>query len=226
MNSEQSQLNLAGLLPDLNSLGVYPDTAGQLSTLFVAVLIGVTALFFIMSLVALFRVYIRVNWILKLLQNQTSQSVVKHRQGLRKKASLVRHNAGHLWKEFDETLVEAKVGENIHLHNIYDANHFFNSSTLGREITESRMLAAVPGFLTALGVIGTFIGLQLGLSELNIGNDAYIQEMKSGLAHVISGAKIAFMTSVWGVSLSVLFNFIEKWLENLARSRIYLLQVC
>ena len=148
-----------------------------------------------------------------------------NRQALRDKASKVKHDAGHLWKEFDETFIEAKVGEDVHLHNIYDASHFFNSSTLAGGITESRMLAAVPGFLTALGVIGTFVGLQLGLSELNIGNDAAVQEMKAGLAHVISGAKIAFMTSVWGVTLSVLFNFIEKWLESFVRSRIHRLQV-
>lgn len=225
MNANEDQLNLAGLFPDFRTLGVYPETAEQLSALFVVVLIGVAVLFLFVSLVAVLKAYLRTSWIRKLLKNETSQSVVMNRQDLLDKASKVRHNAGHLWKEFDETLIEAKVGEDIHLHNIYDSSHFFNSSTLARGITESRMLAAVPGFLTALGVIGTFVGLQLGLSELNIGNDAAVQDMKAGLAHVISGAKIAFMTSVWGVSLSVIFNFIEKWLESVARSRIYRLQV-
>jgi len=210
MSSEQDQLNLAGLFPDFSNLGVYPETAEHLSTLFVAVLISVAIFFLVVSVIALLKALIRTSWLRRLLQNETSQTVVKSRQSLREKASKIHNGAGHLWKEFDETLVEAKVGEEIHLHNIYDADHFFNSSTLARGITESRMLAAVPGFLTALGVIGTFVGLQLGLSELNIGNDVAVQEMKDGLAHVISGAKIAFMTSVWGVTLSVLFNFLES----------------
>jgi len=225
MSSEQDQLNLAGLFPDFSNLGVYPETAEHLSTLFVAVLISVAIFFLVVSVIALLKALIRTSWLRRLLQNETSQTVIKSRQSLREKASKIHNGAGHLWKEFDETLVEAKVGEEIHLHNIYDADHFFNSSTLARGITESRMLAAVPGFLTALGVIGTFVGLQLGLSELNIGNDVAVQEMKDGLAHVISGAKIAFMTSVWGVTLSVLFNFLEKWFESLARSQIYSLQV-
>ena len=225
MSPEQDQLNLAGLFPDFSNLGVYPETAEQLSTLFVAVLISVAIFFFVVSFIALLKALIRTSWLRRLLQNETSQTVVKSRQSLREKASKIRNGAGHLWKEFDETLVEAKVGEEIHLHNIYDADHFFNSSTLARGITESRMLAAVPGFLTALGVIGTFVGLQLGLSELNIGNNVAVQEMKDGLAHVISGAKIAFMTSVWGVTLSVLFNFIEKWFESLARTQIHSLQI-
>ena len=225
MNTNEDPLNLAGLFPDFGTLGVYPETAEQLSALFVAVLISVAVLFLFVSMVAVLKAYVRINWLRKLLKNETSQSVVMNRLALLEKARKVRHNAGHLWKEFDETLIEDKVGTDLHLHNIYDSSHFFNSSTLARGITESRMLAAVPGFLTALGVIGTFVGLQLGLSELNIGNDAAIQDMKVGLAHVISGAKIAFMTSVWGVTLSVIFNFIEKWLESIAKSRIYRLQV-
>lgn len=225
MNPEEEKFNLAGLLPDFGTLGRYPDTPEQLSALFVAVLIAVASLFFLVSLLALFNANRRTNWIRKLLNNETSKSVVMKRQDLREKASRVKHKAGHLWKEFDETLVEARVGDEVHLHSIYDASHFFNGSTLARGITESRMLAAVPGFLTALGVIGTFVGLQLGLSELNIGNEAAVKDMKAGLAHVISGAKIAFMTSVWGVTLSVLFNFTEKSLESFAISRIHRLQV-
>ncbi len=218
------QLNISGLFPNFSKLSLYPESAEQLSALFVAILIGVAALFLVVSLWALIKACLRTRWIWDLLKKETSQTVVMNRQELRDKASNARYGAGHIWNEFDETLIEALLGEEIHLHNIYDANHFFNSTTLAREITESRMLAAVPGFLTALGVIGTFVGLQLGLSELNIGNDASVQDMKAGLAHVISGAKIAFMTSVWGVTLSVLFNFIEKLLEGYARSRIHRLQ--
>ena len=225
MGSENTQLNIADLCPDFHTLRWYPDTPESLSALFVTALIGVAVLFLFVSLMAFMKAYIRTSWVRRLLKKETSQSVVMNRQSLRDKASKVRHNAGHLWNEFDETMVEARVGDKIQLYNIYDANHFFNSSTLARGVTESRMLAAVPGFLTALGVIGTFVGLQLGLSELNIGNDVAVQDMKEGLAHVISGAKIAFMTSVWGVTLSVLFNFIEKFLESSARTHIHRLQV-
>lgn len=82
------------------------------------------------------------------------------------------------------------------------------------------MLAAVPGFLTAFGVIGTFIGLQLGLAGLNIGEGYSTEELKYGLANVIDGAKIAFITSVWGVALSVIFNVFEKTLEGIIRGKV------
>ncbi|ADJ28737.1 anti-phage ZorAB system protein ZorA [Nitrosococcus watsonii] len=224
MNPEEEKFNWAGLLPDFRTLG-YPDTPEKLSALFVAVLFAVVFLFLCFSGYRLFKAWYRTSRISKFLKNETSKSVLMNRQDLREKASRVNDEVEHLWKEFDETLVETRVGDDVHLHSIYEASHFFNGSTLARGITESRMLAAVPGFLTALGVIGTFMGLQLGLSELNIGNEAAVKDMKAGLAHVISGAKIAFLTSVWGVMLSVFFNFVEKLLECWALSGIHRLQV-
>lgn len=218
------QLNLANLWPEFTAITGWPQTAEQLSAIFVGILLAVAITFFLISLGYLFQALKRVRWLLKLLKNETSTSVVSNRQELIEKAQKVTHDGGHLWLEFDETLIEAERADGIHLHNTLDASYFFNAASLANGITHSRMLAAVPGFLTALGVIGTFIGLQLGLSELNIGNNTEIEEMKNGLAHVISGASIAFMTSVWGVFLSVVFNFIEKVLERWARWRISNLQ--
>lgn len=80
------------------------------------------------------------------------------------------------------------------------------------------MIAVVPGFLTALGVIGTFVGLQLGLSDLNIAGNVDVNEMKNGVAGVINGAKIAFMTSVWAcysvLHLISLRRYLSKLLER------------
>jgi len=228
MSIEETKIDLSGLFPDFNSLGIYPETAEQLSALFVGVLFGVAGLFFVISAYAFIRSFLRIKVISRFckdLEKEIPKIRMMNRQGIRDKANKIKSGEGHLWREFDDNLVEIKEGDEVHLYTVYDASHFFNSSTLARGITESRMLAAVPGFLTALGVIGTFIGLQLGLSELNIGNDVAVDEMKSGLAHVIGGAKIAFMTSVWGVALSVLFNVIEKGLESWVRSLIHGLQV-
>ena len=110
-----------------------------------------------------------------------------------------------------------------HLYNTLDADHFFNSHTLARSVTESRLLAAVPGFLTAVGVIGTFFGLQLGLGALEL-NTGDTEQLKSGISTLISSASIAFMTSVWGVFLSLLFNVIEKFVEGHLRDDIASLQ--
>ena len=127
---------------------------------------------------------------------------------------------GKLWKEFDETLIVSSDGKL--LNNTIDAEHFFNNQTLAPHIADSRLVAAVPGFLTAIGVIGTFAGLQLGLGSINFSGD--IQEQSKDIQLVIASASVAFLTSVWGISLSVLFNFYEKWLEQNVKIHITRLQ--
>lgn len=129
---------------------------------------------------------------------------------------------GKLWKEFDETLVSSPDG--TRLFNTLDAEHFFNYHSLAQGLTENRLLAAVPGFLTAIGVIGTFAGLQMGLASLELNQQAGVDALQQGIGHMISGASVAFLTSVWGVFTSVLFNFIEKFLERGIKKRIGNLQ--
>ncbi len=219
-----NKINIKGLLPDFQSISLSIETNDQLSAIFVSALLLTFSFFVIWTLIVCFASSRRSKWLLKILKKQTTSTVVLNRQDLIEQAEKRKGLEGHLWLEFDETLLEVEQNGEVSLLNTLDASHFFNNSTLAPGITESRMLAAVPGFLTALGVIGTFIGLQLGLSELNIGNDVSVTEMKTGLAHVIGGAKVAFMTSVWGVALSVIFNFFEKLLAGGIRKRVHKLQ--
>jgi len=220
-----NKIDMGGLWPDFSSLTFFPQTADQLSALFVVILLTLFTVFFLLAVRGFIISLKHINWVSELLKGETQESITSSRQKLKENAHKVNHKGGHLWLEFDETLIEVEENGRVLLRNTLDSHHFFNSTTLANKIAESRMLAAVPGFLTAVGVIGTFIGLQLGLAKLNIGSDVSVTVMKDGLAGVISGAKIAFMTSVWGVFLSVIFNFAEKLQESSARKNIYLLQV-
>jgi hypothetical protein len=124
-----------------------------------------------------------------------------------------------LWVEFDETLVEVD-GQ---LQNTSDASVLFNSSTLADGLAGNRFLATGSGIITGFGVLGTFIGLQLGLGGLvfDSGTDTLIK----GIQQLVGGAATAFVTSVWGVSLSLIYNILEKRLEREAQNRITALQV-
>ena len=225
MQPDEQHLDISGLIPDFSAIFSF-TTAADLSAFFVAFLLFLFVLFLIVLSWSTYHARSRINWLMKnFLGEETESTVLGNRNDLLVEVEKRKGPERHLWEEFDETLIETKDGNSEKLCNVYDADYFFNASSLAPGITESRLMAAVPGFLTAIGVIGTFVGLQLGLSELNIGNDVAVEEMKAGLAHVISGAKLAFMTSVWGVFLSVAFNFIEKWFENGVRKKISRLQV-
>lgn len=221
-----NKIDLTGLFPNFRSVSIPPETAEELSALFFSILVVIFIFFILVTIRAFLKSLRQVSWLTNLLKNEEKSTLQLNREKFKEESNKVRHRhqGGHLWLEFDETLISVGQGTSAKLHNTLEASHFFNSSTLASGITESRMLAAVPGFLTAFGVIGTFVGLQLGLAELNIGNEVPIKEMKSGLAGVINGAKIAFKTSVWGVTLSVLFNIFEKGLEKKVRTEIHKLQ--
>jgi hypothetical protein len=129
---------------------------------------------------------------------------------------------GAIWGEFDETLILSQDGTK--LSNTFDASYFFNPTTLAKEILENRLIVAIPSFLTAIGVIGTFLGLLLGLRHINITSDVDVKELQQGIMHMISGASIAFITSVWGVSSSLVFNIGEKFCERIIQRDISNLQ--
>merc|ERR1712000_447396 len=90
-------------------------------------------------------------------------------------------------------------------------------------LTSNRLLAATPSFLTAIGVLGTFLGLTLGLSGLNF-DSKDLDELKAGINQTISGAGVAFVSSVWGVFLSLVLNWVEKQTERAVLKRITTLQ--
>lgn len=222
--ANEKQIELTWLIPDFSQFTLNPQTGTELSTLFVVLLLAVTIVFLGVFLYKVIRTSFKLSWLFNKLKPLKREDVANERDKLYQQAKQKDKGIGFLWMEFDETLVEIQSGDKIELRNTLDAGHFFNSYTLARSVTENRLIAAVPGFLTALGVIGTFMGLQLGLADLKLGAGVDVNEMQEGVAGVVNGAKIAFLTSVWGVALSVIFNFIEKLCEQLIRRNIRVIE--
>jgi methyl-accepting chemotaxis protein len=72
-------------------------------------------------------------------------------------------------------------------------------------------------------VLGTFVGLALGIGALNLEGSA-IEDLNSSIVPLIQGSATAFSTSVWGVATSLVFVVLEKFLEGSARWPIRRLQ--
>ncbi|WP_324628334.1 anti-phage ZorAB system protein ZorA [Pseudomonas aeruginosa] len=185
-----------------------------------------TALIFGLSLYFLFvhfrRFRNRLRALRSLLEGQSKETLaLSRRETMQKAQGLDAPNVGMLWREFDESLVLSS--DQKHLFNTLDAEHFFNARTLAPGLTASRLLAAAPSFLVAIGVLGTFVGLTVGLEGL-VGTSDEIESLKGGINKLISGAAVAFMTSVWGVFFSLLLNFVEKMFERSALGQIQQLQ--
>lgn len=236
----KEKLDFSNLWPDFGLFlaGDMPiDSAQGFSTLIVTILLVFMIGFLIFAICQSRKAHAQVKFYQKKLDGYKPDQLFSKRKEINEKMASRTDYGGlwiklmawgvdynSLWREFDESLV--CVGE--HLYNTLDASHFFNHYSLARGLTDNRLLAAVPGFLTAIGVIGTFIGLQIGLSEIKDAGfgsvDSGVDEIKAGIGGMIDGAAIAFMTSVWGIGSSVVFNFFEKILEHSVRSSISKLQ--
>ncbi|MBZ9610849.1 anti-phage ZorAB system protein ZorA [Rheinheimera maricola] len=217
---DTTNYSLTKLWPEFSRLWAGDFTSPEgLSAVFIALLFALAIFFSVMSVINYFRASRHLRFYKRLLKGLTLEQLLDKRRELVNTA-LQNQTYGRLWREFDESLVH--IPQKQRLCNTLDAGHFFNTHTISRGLTENRLLAAVPGFLTAIGVIGTFAGLQLGLGPLGALDpaNAKVDDLTHGIFGMIGGASIAFMTSVWGVLISVLFNFFEKCLERNIRSAI------
>ncbi|MCR5747389.1 MAG: MotA/TolQ/ExbB proton channel family protein [Lachnospiraceae bacterium] len=68
-------------------------------------------------------------------------------------------------------------------------------------------LNQVAGVMTGMGILGTFIGLSLGLQSFNTGTTA---EITDSIEPLMDGIKVAFHTSIYGMVFSIMFNFVYK----------------
>lgn len=203
---------LIHLLPSFELLNTPEFETKELTVYFWIFMMGVVGLAFSFLIIHYIKARGRISAITSLIASQTRADLAINRQETLERAlKLKSKEAGNLWREFDESLVFSS--DQKFLFNTLDAEHFFNSQSLAHGLTSSRLLAATPSFLTAIGVLGTFIGLTLGLNQLQV-NSGDVNSLKEGVSMMINGAAVAFMTSVWGVGLSLIVNFVEKLIER------------
>ena len=79
-----------------------------------------------------------------------------------------------------------------------------------------RIAEALPGIFVGLGIFGTFLGLVLGLRGLEFGK---LETLQAGVGHLISGLSLAFLTSLFGIAMSIVFSVLYRlFVSGLERS--------
>jgi chromosome segregation ATPase len=130
-----------------------------------------------------------------------------------------------LFREFNHHLIDIPKqdgsGDMVLRRSLY-AEEIFTDDQFAPGLSSNRIFQALPGILTGLGVLGTFVGLQLGIGGLSDGDPSKIETSK--IMSLIQGCSVAFSTSVWGVAVSLVFTFLEKLLEGFALGGVRKLQ--
>ena len=113
-----------------------------------------------------------------------------------------------IWKKFKDSLVKLqnKVGEDV-FYTTYPIEDFFDLKLVGGKLVSDKLIPIIPSILTGLGLLGTFYGLTTGLSGIDIHN---VENLTNSIGKIISGASIAFETSLIGIGLSLIVNLCDK----------------
>lgn len=120
------------------------------------------------------------------------------------------------WREFNETLLIPYVdfepdNDDEKILNTHHTSTYFNQRYILWSKVNMRWFNALPNILTGIGIVGTFIGLVAGIYIASPGLSAdNIDEAKEALNVLLSGASLAFLTSIAGLSSSMLFSKAEK----------------
>ena len=84
---------------------------------------------------------------------------------------------------------------------------YINDETIIYGPGNAQLAELIPGLLTSLGILGTFIGLTRGMSKLDFSNSAALM---SAIPTLLEGMKYAFETSVAGIVCSLAFSMLNR----------------
>lgn len=87
-----------------------------------------------------------------------------------------------------------------------DLEDYINENLLDR-VGMNFFNSGVSGTLTGLGILGTFLGLSMGLGAFS-GDDIFT--ISDNVGSLLSGMKVAFHTSVYGILFSLVFNIVYR----------------
>lgn len=88
-----------------------------------------------------------------------------------------------------------------------DFQNYINEDILRKEVGNQPVSEALPGIMTGLGILGTFVGLVMGLQYFDSSTATAIQE---SIPTLINGIRTAFITSIVGIIFSLIYNMIYR----------------
>ena len=113
----------------------------------------------------------------------------------------------HLMKVYKKYRFDRKRLATVSANNYKcDISDYINEDLID-SLMKKNIYNLVPGVMTGLGILGTFVGLSFGLQNFNTGGT---EEIEASIAPLMNGIKVAFHTSIYGMLFSLFFNYIYK----------------
>lgn len=118
------------------------------------------------------------------------------------------------WRGYQKTLFTVSDYNNKSiLYATHDADEYFNLANISNGVN-LQFWQNIGGIFTGLGILGTFLGLSVGLSGIDLQNIS-----NKEIANLVSGMNTAFFTSLIGITGALIFSgFHKRIIEKLSKS--------
>lgn len=133
----------------------------------------------------------------------------------------------HSWSEYLETLhPQRAVGVDgqsrvVRWRATAMAETFFSESAIVYTPLKADFYKHLPGILTGVGIIGTFLGLIIGLSSFDVSDP---REAQAQLRNLINAVGHAFFVSGAAIALAMIFTWVEKSLVTARTKQLGILR--
>jgi hypothetical protein len=118
-----------------------------------------------------------------------------------------------IWSAYKKTFIKYESFTKTNHH----AKEFFSEYAILNVKLDVRLLNNVASSLVGLGVLGTFLGLSIGVSSIQLTDS---ETIKSSIDTLLKGMGTAFTTSIWGMLLSLLFTLFYKHKQSKISKKI------
>ena len=194
----------------LNLLLPWKDAPNdQISDLFVYVIGAAFLLLGIYFLVITFRQRRLINGLIKDVREYDSPAQSSIKQELKERFNR-NSELAETWQEFENSLITRQRENREIVYKTDEASLFFSEDRLLEPHLNLRFWNSVPALLVGFGILGTFVGLVWGLIPFSGIDFTQTGQIQSAIKELLSGISTAFVTSVWGMLTSLLFNWLEK----------------
>jgi hypothetical protein len=138
-------------------------------------------------------------------------------------AAMANNNLERLWAKLGENLVWFS-GDPQPRMGLTTAQYYLNPESLRTRFVPNR-LERRGGLFVTVGVIGTFLGLTYGVAQAADGlASPHISEARQSLTELLAGAKLAFLTSLVGLAMALVYNYRVEYLRDNAHRHVEALQ--
>lgn len=133
-----------------------------------------------------------------------------------------------LWREYAETLHRQTLAPStdetapICYRSTVSAETIFSTQALVDLPMRVEFFRHLPGILTGAGIVSTFAGILLGLSEFNPSVEA--QQITYQLKNLFAGITTAFIASFFAIFAAILVTVVEKFLLHWRYAQVAALQ--